>query len=697
LSYTIGVDTGGTFTDVVAIAGNGRIYAGKSATTPADLAQGVLGALRATAAIAGTTIDELLADTRIFRFSGTTAVNTLLTRSGANVGLITTSGFGDILSIGRAISAWAGLSEEDVRHTFARTKPDPIVPKHMIREVTERVDATGEVVVPLAADEVRGAVAELVEAGAESIAVCLLWSVRNPAHELAARELIAEAFPDRYVTISHEVAPIVGEYERFITTAIDAYVGPRLRGFLDRLDESLRANGFRGQLLVAQSDGGALYANETQPVYTVQSGPAGGVIASRSEGEALGFPNIITADIGGTSFDVGLVANGAWMTATSPVVDRFHVGFPMIEVESIGAGGGSIAWIDEGGALQVGPRSAGARPGPVCYDQGGTEPTVTDASVFLGYVDPDYFLGGEITLRADLAAAAIEKLAQRLELSPIRTAAGILEIAQAHMGSLVGRRVLARGYDPREFVLFAFGGAGGLLSAFYAEDLGVDHVVFPSVAATFSALGVATAPILHSARVHDFSPMPMDTGRFNAHLRDLRARVEARLDHDQVPESDRSVEFALEMRYGVQVHTVRLPIPSKEYGDADIGELSSSFDAMYERLYGTGSGYVDAGRFVTTFIGEGYGRLPSPDRAASATNGASAPAKRRSAFFDGDFRDIDVHHYDALRVDAPITGPTVIEAPFTTIVVPSRFAARRDEYGNIHLTPAAAAAEEATR
>ena len=482
----------------------------------------------------------------------------------------------------------------------------------MIREVAERIDSTGSIVVALDKTAVAQAADELVAEGAQAVAICFIWSVQNAEHEIEARNIVDSAHPQAYVTTSHDVAPTLGEYERFVTTAIDAYLGPKLRNFLDHLEECLREQGFGGELLVAQSDGGALYTSETQPVYTLQSGPAGGVIASRSEGEAMGIENIITADIGGTSFDVGLVADGAWMTANNPVVDRFHVGFPMIEVESIGAGGGSIAWIDSGGALQVGPRSAGADPGPACYNRGGQEPTVTDAAVLLGYVDPDYFLGGRISLRADLAKEAIKKIAAGLNLSTERTAAGIFEIAQAHMGSLVARRVIARGYDPREFVLFAFGGAGGLLSAFYAVDLGVKHVVLPAVAPTFSALGVATAPILHSARVHEFAAMPMDPDRFNSNLDKLRQKVTSRLDRDKVAEKDRRIVFALEMRYGVQVHTVRLPIAAKTYDASNLEVVAQDFDALYERLYGKGSGFVDAGALRDDIHCRGLRRFAYP-------------------------------------------------------------------------------------
>lgn len=689
MSYIIGVDTGGTFTDAVAIDDSGRVVTGKAPTTPDRLVEGLLRSVEDASAQLDTSVEDMLRQTTVFRFSGTTAINALLTRTGARTGLMTTRGFEDTIEIGRGVAAWAGLNIEEIRHAYKQRKPEPLVPRPLIRSIDERVDQAGNEVVPLDAEGVREAARTLVEdEGVESIAVCFLWSVRNGDHERRASEIIAEMYPDLYVCTSHGVASYLGEYERFITAVVNAYVAPRLSDSLDELERTLQGRGFGGELLVGQSDGGALYTREAIPVYTLQSGPAAGVIASKGEGDLLDFGNIITADVGGTSFDVGLVADNTWIVAREPVVARYHVGFPMIDVESVGAGGGSIAWIDDGGALNVGPRSAGANPGPACYGLGGESPTVTDAAVVLGYINPEYFLGGKSRLDADLARKAVETLADRLGMDVARIAAGIFAIANAHMSALVSGRVVSHGYDPRDFVLFAYGGAGAMHSAFYAAELGVREVVVPGLAGTFSALGVATAPLLHGARFHDFAPMPMPPDRLNENFERLEREVAVHLDRDQVPEERRDIVYGLEMRYGVQVNTVRVPIVRKTYDNAGIEEINTLFDELYEQLYGKGSAFTDAGRFVTSFVVEGYGILPTPERARdeeAATDASKARVGSREAYFSGAYVPTDVYRLDLLHPGNEVRGPAIVEATHTTVVVPPEHEARLDHYRNIHI------------
>lgn len=687
MGFVIGVDTGGTFTDAVVIEDSGLCVAGKAPTTPEDLVQGLLASVSDAAEKLDKSTSDLLTETRLFRYSGTTAINALLTRSGATVGLITTQGFEDTIFIARAVSGWAGLAEEQVRRAWGHRKPSSIVPKRLVRGLPERIDWSGSVVSELDEELVQKAAEELVAAGAESIAICLLWSVRNGDHEQRVRELVLREHPDLFVSVSHEVAPTMGEYERFVTAAINAYVGPRLSAFLSRFEQRLGEQGFSGDLLVSQSDGGSLYFEETKPVYTLRSGPAAGIIASRTEGDLLGYENVVTTDVGGTSFDVGLVADGDWVTAREPVVDSFHVSFPMIEVESIGAGGGSIASRDEGGALVVGPESAGSSPGPACYGQGGTKPTVTDAAVVLGYLNPDFFLGGKINLERGLAESAIAGLAEELGMSPLATAAGIFEIANTHMSGLVTRRVLSRGYDPRDFVLFAYGGAGPVHAAFYASEIGVKKVVVPALAGTFSALGVASGPLHHSARSIEFASMPMPAEAFNRQFETLAESVSTRLARD-VPDPDgRRLAYAIDMRYGVQVHTVKLPLEPKHFDDGDIEDAARSFDALYERLFGRGSGFVDAGRFVTSFVVDGFGDAPVPDRSAVQvdSNGDGSRSGERQVYFDGEMQTALAYLYDRLNPGDEVDGPAVLDASSTTVVIPPGQRATLDKYRNVHI------------
>ncbi len=694
MSYVIGVDTGGTFTDTLVLTDDGRFITGKAPTTSDDLVEGLLAAVENAGEQLDVSLPDLVAGTSLFRYSGTTAVNALITRSGVTAGMITTRGFEDVIHTGRAMSVWAGKTEEQARNAYAHSKPPSVIPKQMIRGVSQRIDSTGTQVVALDVDAVRAAADELVAAGAEALAICFLWSIRNPDHEIAARDAVLADHPDLFVTTSQGVAPTIGEYERFVTAAINAYVGPRLSGFLAGFEARLRALGFEGRLMISQSDGGSLSFEQTRPVYTLQSGPVAGVLASKTEGRLMGEQNVVTTDVGGTSFDVGMVADGDWVNAREPIVDTFHVGFPMVEVESIGAGGGSIAWVDDGGALNVGPRSAGASPGPACYGQGGTEPTVTDAALVLGYLNPDNFLGGRMKLDLGQAEAAIESVAGEIDVDLVTAAAGIFEIANTHMSSLVVRRVLARGYDPRDFVLFSYGGAGPVHSGFYADEIGVKKAVVPALAGTFSSMGVASGPLHRSARLTDFAAMPMPAEELNRRFDKLRAEVVEALDADGIPTADRRLVYALDMRYGVQVHTVTLRLPAEPFDEAGVEAASIAFDELYERLYGKGSGFVQAGRFVTSFIVEGFGDLPTPDRALTPTrNGSTVDEARvsaRRAYFDGEYVDTDTFDFGRLRTDDEISGPAIIEAPTTTVVVPPSQRARLDQYRNIHLERAVA-------
>ena len=701
MEYSIGVDTGGTFTDVVVIDAAGEITSAKAPTTPRNLTQGLLSSVAAAAASLGLERSELLSKTRMLRVSGTTATNALLVRAGEPVGMLTTAGFEDTLLIGRAVSAWAGMTEQETRRMFHQHKPPPLVDRLCIRGITERVDADGRVAVDLDEAEIREATKALAAMNVSSIAICFLWSVRNPAHEDEAARIVSEMCPDLPVHCSNQVAASIGEYERFTTTIVDAYVSPVLTRFLDGLKDELRMQGFEGELLVAQADGGCLRPEGARPVSTLHSGPAAGVMACALEGELLGFRDIVATDVGGTSFDVGLVADGRWIYARDPELGRFNLSVSMIEVASVGAGGGSIASVDELGVLHVGPSSAGAIPGPACYGAGGTSATVTDADLILGYLAPETQLGGRPALSRELAEEAIALLAAALDLDVVSTAAGIFRIANAHMGDLLARQIVARGRDPRDFVIYAYGGAGPMHCAFYAAECGVSEVVVPARAGTFSALGVAIAPILHTARSVAYEAMPMDPFRFCTQLDELDRQVHAELDRDGVREEDRRLSHLIEMRYGAQVHTVRYDITRyRPYGAGELQAICEGFDTSYERLYGTGSGYPDAGRFLTAYIVEGRGPGVSPrdTRSASRMPSASrppagAPASSRDVYFGDRFLTTDIFRFESLQVGECVVGPAVIEAAQTTAVVPPGARAVLDQMRNLRITGFGAAAD----
>src|SRR5581483_6110297 len=457
---SIGVDTGGTFTDLVLLRPDGSVETAKRPSTPGNFAAGVMDVVEQ----AEDGDRTLLAEAGYFYHGTTVATNAMITGAGAKIGFVTTAGHRDALPIMRIIGRSAGRSETELKQYSYTDKPQPIVPKPRIKEVFERVDHAGRVVVPLNETSARKAARELVAEGVEAVGVCFLWSFKNRAHEQRMREIVLEEAPDIHVSISSDIVPAMREYERSATTAVNAYLAPLLTSYLHRLEQELQREGLRSSLFVMQSLGGAMRADdaEQRAVNTLVSGPAGGVIAARYLGSKLGHRNIICADVGGTSFDVALIVDGEPIITSTTDVNQYTLLVPTIDIVSIGAGGGSIAWVDLG-RLRVGPQSAGADPGPACYGRAGVDPTVTDADVVLGYVDPTYFLGGEIALDAELAARAIrERVAEPLGMSVAEAAAGIVEIANQHMSDLIRKLTIERGYDPRDFVVYAFGGAGPL-------------------------------------------------------------------------------------------------------------------------------------------------------------------------------------------------------------------------------------------
>ncbi|HKA34303.1 MAG TPA: hydantoinase/oxoprolinase family protein, partial [Candidatus Binatia bacterium] len=476
--YIIGIDTGGTFTDAVVMSEAGRVWTAKASTTPDDFSRGVMDALTEAAQTVGVDRKELLNRTTLFKHGSTVATNALITHSGVKVGLVTTKGFEDTTEIMRAIGRVDGLSEDDIRHVTWVTKPEPIVPRELIIGVRERVDYRGEIVVPLNREDVMDAIRRLIQdERVEAIAVSLLHAWANPKHEEEIRSLAVEADPSRWVywSFGSALSQVAGEYARANTAILNSYLGPTVERYLKGLDEKLRDGGLKEPLLVMQGNGGVAHREQVSAIANLQSGPAGGMIASAHVATLLKHKNVITTDMGGTSFDVGLITEGYWRYAPEPIVERFRVLQPIIDIESIGAGGGTIARVEpDTGRLLVGPKSAGASPGPVCYDSGGGEVTVTDADLVLGVIDPNYFLGGKKVLNKEKAIKAVEeKIAGPLKLKTHDAAAGVVEIVNSKMADLIRRQVVRTGYLPEEFVIYAFGGAGPVHAAGFAADLGV--------------------------------------------------------------------------------------------------------------------------------------------------------------------------------------------------------------------------------
>jgi N-methylhydantoinase A len=690
----VAIDSGGTFTDCVVLDADGRVTIGKAPSTPRDFSLGVIEAVTRAAETLGVGLEELLASTYLFGLGTTAATNALLTRSGSRVGLITTKGHEDALIIGRTIQKAAGLNTAELTNLAKLEKADPIVPRHLIKGVSERTDYKGAVIVELNLEEARRALAELVDEGVEAIAISFLWSFMNPAHETAVAEMIASEHPGLMVSASHTVAPVIKEYERGATTMLNAYLSGTTDRSISALEDRLVQGGLEQAPLVMQSSGGFTSTAKAKghAIRLVASGPAGGVIGAAAVGQALGFANVITTDVGGTSFDVGLVVDGEPLVNPRPVFGKYHTVLPVTDVASIGAGGGSIAWIEQAtGQLKVGPQSAGADPGPACYGNGGEQPTVTDANVALGRVDPESFLGGARPLHAELALRAIEeKIAVPLGLSVPEAAMGIVDILDARMADLVRRETIGRGYDPRDFALVAFGGAGPLHVCAYGRDVGARAIVVPSNASVFSAFGIAGADVVTIAQASDPMIAPFDLQRLNAHYSELEAAALADLEADGVAAGDATLVREIEMRYRGQVHEIRVPVPSGLLESEQHEQLMAEFEARYTRRYGRGTVHGQAGIEARTYAVRGIGRLATPPLAFEAlgdSDPAQAHTAERSVFFreTAGFTPTSVYRWERLKPGHVVSGPAVIEAVTTSALVPPGYTARVDGMTNLML------------
>ncbi len=692
----VGVDIGGTFTDCVVLNDRGEMVVGKSLSTPPDYSTGAADAVRDAARNIGLgDEEELLRRTTLFFHACTIGENTLITRSGPRTGLVATRGFPDTLLMMRG-KVTDGLTEAEAGRLAWLRKPEPFVPRSLVAEVNERMDYKGSVAVSLDEAQAAAALDELVARGAESVAVCLLWSVANDVHEKAVAGILRRRHPDVYVTLSSAAAPFVGEYERTATTVFNAYIGPRISTYLTNLHQVLRGKGLARPPMIMQAYGGVLDIDATcrNAVGTVESGPASGVVGSRFLGEMIGENDILATDMGGTTFKVGVVREGRIERDYTPVVLRHRVLAPKIWVESVGAGGGSIAWIDsDTGLLKVGPEGAGASPGPVCYGLGGVEPTVSDADVILGYLNPDYFLGGRMRLDRGAALRAVEqRIAEPLGMSVTEAARGIYRIANAHMSDLIRRATVEKGHDPRSFVMFAFGGAGPMHASRYAEDLGVRQVVIPLTASVHGATGLISSDVVHEYGKSDHLQVPADPSRVNENFAELIRRAEADLGEAGFGPSEMAITRSIDMRYRYQVHELNVPLPTgtASLADADLERLYADFDDAYEKAYGKGSGYREAGKEILTFRVTAVGLLSKPRIKEEPVVKASADDARkpeRSVFFEelGDFAPTAIYDFQRMGPGMELSGPAVIETPVTTVVVNPRDRAEIDGFRNIRI------------
>src|SRR3989441_7844368 len=692
----VGVDIGGTFTDCVALDRGGRITATKSPSTPEDFAEGMLAAMRLAADRLGLSFERFCRDVAVLTHGTTVGTNTLIQRKGARVGLITTRGHEDAIHIMRGSR---GVTSRDIRkvvHFPESRKPVPIVPKRFIEGVSERVDCFGEIVVPLNEIEAADAIRRLVEEEVEAIGVCFLWSFKEPRHELRVKEMIRDLAPHLFISCSVDIAPKWGEYERMTATVLNAYIGPVMAKYLGNLDRKLKASGYVQPLQITQCAGGSISVDKAMesPLLTLDSGPVSGVTASAFLGRLMGCPNIITTDMGGTSFDVGIVFDGDPAYSFVSNVVQYEYFLPRVDIHAIGSGGGSLARVDpESRTLSIGPESAGADPGPVCYGKGGVTATVTDADVVLGTINPDNFLGGRIRLDRDKAIEAVRRVADPLRLSLMEAASGIARIAEFKMADIIRKMTVEKGFDPRDFVLFAFGGAGPAHAGVFAYELGVQRVVIPQkeIASTWCAFGAASADILHVYEQVDIQASPFDAARINGALDTLEKKANEQMDRDRIAKPRRRFRFSLDMRHRGQINEVEVLLAGKRLHGAFTEGLSRRFYTRYEQLYGRGSSYAEARLEIVTLRLRATAATRPPKLTAArkrrAMPGARALLGKRNIYWAELKKAVTSPIYDgALLVPGNrMRGPAVIETTDTTVVVQPGRSLAVDALGNFEI------------
>jgi len=661
--YRIGIDVGGTFTDLVAVDTDGHVVLAKSASTPEDQSVGVLAGLGELAATLGLDLATLLSRTERIVHGTTVATNALLERKGAKVGLLTTEGHRDVLEMRE------GLKPD--RYNLRLPRPEPLVPRRLRLGVRERIKADGQVAVPLDDTSLDDAIEKLRRAKVTSVAVCYLHAYRDNRHEVATREAIARALPDVYVSLSSEVFPQIKEYERVSTTVVNAYVGPILRHYLARLEARLQDAGYEGPVLIILSHGGIAPVVEAIRLAagTVLSGPAGGVAGAAHAASMLGTGDLIPFDMGGTSSDISLIVDGRATLSADRGIANERIALSSLDIVTLGAGGGSIARIDTGGLLQVGPESAGAQPGPACYGRGGTEPTVTDASVVLGYLDPQNFVGGRARLDADAATQAVSRIADRLDIDVTQAAEGIHRVVNTQMTEGIRLATVRRGVDPRRFALLAFGGAAGLHATDLARQLNIGRVIVPRVASVLSAWGMlATELRFEVMRTHIGDTASLDADALRRTFDDMEDEGRRRLA-EWFDGPIRTMRLA-DMRYGEQIFEIDVPLDGIDFAAPDVlDRIKAAFEQRHEELY-TYSLPEQQPVLVNARIAT-VGDLPAlPQEPLAPAGDDAAPVDHRRGYLGG-WHDVPVFAFDALSANQALSGPAIVESATTTVLLRS--------------------------
>jgi N-methylhydantoinase A len=680
MTWRVGVDAGGTFTDVCLFDdATGRVTVWKVASTPDDPSRGIADSVAEGAAMVGVAPAAI----GYFGHGTTVATNALIQHRGVRTGLITTAGFRDLLEIGR--------QKRPDLYDLQVDKPSVLVPRDLRLEVPERLRHDGSVEIPLDEVAIRAAVRQLRAAEVQAVAVCFLYGFVRTDHEEIARRILAEDFPEAFACVSHQVAPEFREFERMSTTVVNAYLGPVMQGYIERLGGRLARLGMTATPHLTQSNGGVIGFDQAArlPVRTVLSGPSTGVVGAQAVGRLAGYSDLITFDMGGTSTDVALLQGGICRMASEAVVHGYPIKAPMLDIHTVGAGGGSIAFVDSGGLLKVGPRSAGADPGPVCYGHGSAEPTVTDANVVLGTLNPTHLLGGRMAVRHDLAAAAIGRLGLALGMDAMATAQGIISVVTANMARAIRVISVQRGHDPRDYTLVAFGGAGPLHAARLAQELEIGRVLVPRNPGILCAMGL----LLTDLRA-DFAVTRLLTlsgaalGEVVEVFRGLVRRAEAWFVEEGIAVAARRVTRTVDMRYAGQNYELAIALPDGAVGPASLEALAEGFAAAHQRMYGFVA--EDEPVQLVTFRVEAAGVVPKASFVAKPDAGADASGAvvaRREVWLPevGGFVDCPVYERERLRAGNRIFGPAVVEQMDATTVVLPGMVGWVEPYGNLIL------------
>lgn len=675
MKYRIGVDTGGTFTDVALIAeGTGDILVTKVPSTPHNSAIGVMEGVKQILSENDISADEV----SFFTHGSTVATNTLLERKGAKTALITTKGFRDILEIGRQ-------TRPDL-YNFRARRPKPLIPRDLRWEIDERTNAQGEVVKEFDGSDLTELIEMIKEEDIESLVICLINSFLNKSNEVRLKEILREEFPDLSITISAEILPEIKEFERTSTVAVNGYVMPKMNFYLRELESSLKDYGIESSLYIMQSNGGIITTDTAveQPVRTVLSGPAGGVISGTDVASQTDIGNLITIDMGGTSLDAALIENGEPQYTTNSQINDFPINVPMVEMHTIGSGGGSIAWIDSGGALRVGPHSAGADPGPVCYDKGGTEPTVSDANAILGRLNPDSILGGKMKMNLEGARKIVkEKIAEPLGLSVEEAAEGILKVVNANM--VRGIRVVSveKGHDTRDFSLLAFGGAGPLHAVDIAHELESKNVIVPPSPGINCAAGMLIADVRHDY-VSSFisTTADVDYEKLHQSLKVLEEEARYALKQQGFDDQHTQINHSIDLRYVGQAYDINVELGSSEVDAETLDKTIRDFHDIHEKIYGF-SRREESLETVNVRVSS-FGLIEKLERKKlEAGSGTEVDYTTRDVYFDGEFHETKIYQRRDLYMDYEFQGPAIIEQLDSTAVIYPRQKVMVDSFGNL--------------